>query len=105
MIVSGVAAVVLGVAFKGNIMEVWRTLGSYMAACLLLPILIGFRWPGRISDHQFLFSSLLGAAGTTAWRFWERTGFWTNFDPLYAGALCTGIGLIIFSRCKPHTSS
>jgi SSS family solute:Na+ symporter len=105
MIVSGVAAVALGVAFKGNIMEVWKTLGSYMAACLLLPVLIGYRWPGRISDHQFFFASLLGAAGTTAWRIWERTGFWADVDPLYAGTLCTGTGLILFSRSKTSRSS
>tara|TARA_B110000093_G_C12970171_1_gene411917 strand:+ start:3749 stop:5185 length:1437 start_codon:yes stop_codon:yes gene_type:complete len=103
MIVSGIAAVVLGVAFEGNIMQVWKTLGSYMAACLLLPMMIGYFWPGRIADNQFVFASLLGAAGTTIWRFTEQTGFWANVDSLYAGALCTGIGLILFSRCKPTT--
>lgn len=105
MIVSGIAAVVLGVVFQGNIMEVWKTLGSYMAACLLLPVLIGYIWPGRISDHQFVFASLFGALGTTVWRFWERTGFWANVDPLYAGALCTGIGLIAFSGLQRSRTS
>lgn len=105
MIVSGIAAVVLGIAFDGNIMAVWKTLGSYMAACLLLPMMIGYFWPGRISDHQFVFASLLGAAGTTAWRLTEHTGFWANVDSLYAGALCTGIGLIVFSRFKSSTVS
>lgn len=105
MIVSAVAAVVLGVAFKGNIMEVWKTLGSYMAACLLLPILIAYRWPGRISDHQFVYAALMGAAGTTLWRLWERSGFWGDVDELYLGALCTGLGLILFSKYKSRTAT
>lgn len=104
MVVSGIAAVALGIAFQGNIMSVWKTLGSYMAACLLLPVMIGLRWPGRISDHQFLFASMLGAIGTTAWHVWERAGFWASVDPLYAGALSTGIGLIVFSRYKASTT-
>lgn len=103
MMVSGIAAVVLGVAFDGNIMQVWKTLGSYMAACLLLPMMIGYFWPGRIADNQFVFASLLGAAGTTIWRFSEQTGFWANVDSLYIGSLCTGIGLILFARCKSTT--
>jgi SSS family solute:Na+ symporter len=70
---------------------------------LLLPMMIGYFWPGRIADNQFVFASLLGAAGTTIWRFTEQTGFWANVDSLYAGALCTGIGLILFSRCKSTT--
>lgn len=101
MIVSGIAAVGLGIAFEGNIMQVWKTLGSYMAACLLLPMIIGYFRPGLISDNQFVYASLFGAAGTTVWRFTEHTGFWANVDSLYIGAFCTGLGLIVFSRCKP----
>ena len=94
MIAAGAISVLMGVLFKGNIKETWKTLGSYSAACLLLPVMVGYLFPGKIRDGQFVFASLLGVAGTTVWRLADRHGFWAQVDPLYAGALCTAIGLI-----------
>jgi len=97
MVATGILSVILGIAFGGNIKETWKILGSYSAACLLLPVLVGYAMPGRIRDNQFLFASLLGVIGTTAWRLIDRTGFWAQVDALYIGASCTAVGLIVYA--------
>jgi SSS family solute:Na+ symporter len=97
IIMTGILSVVLAIAFEGNIKETWKTLGSYSAACLLLPVMLGHVFPGRIRDNQFILACLLGVAGTTAWRLCERTGFWAEVDALYVGAACTALGLGVYA--------
>lgn len=96
MILVGLLAVVMGVVFEGNIKMVWKTLGSYSASCLLLPVMVGYLFPKKISDHQFLFSCLLGVIMTSYWRNASHQGFWANIDELYAGILATSLGLLLF---------
>ncbi|MBT7610150.1 MAG: sodium:solute symporter family protein [Bacteriovoracaceae bacterium] len=92
----GLIAVVMAVLFKGNIKTVWKTLGSYSAACLLLPVLIGYIFPNKIKDNQFVFASLLGVIFTSYWRNAPHSGFWNNVDELYAGIFATSLGLAIY---------
>jgi SSS family solute:Na+ symporter len=91
----GIIAVIMALVFDGNIKTVWKTLGSYSAACLLLPVLYGYAFPGKIKDKQFVFACLFGVIGTTYWRNATHTGFWANIDELYAGILCTTFALVI----------
>jgi len=100
IVTTGLLSVVLGLAFHGNIKETWKTLGSYSAACLLLPMLVGYAFPGKIRDNQFLFASLLGVAGTTLWRAADRSGFWAEVDALYIGCACTAIGLVSYALAR-----
>ncbi len=95
VVVVGVLAILLANMFEGNIRMVWKTLGSYSAACLLLPVMIGYCWPNKISDWQFVFMSILGVIFTTYWRNTEHQGFWQNVDDLYIGILGTCLGLFI----------
>ncbi|MDD0854858.1 sodium:solute symporter family protein [Halobacteriovorax sp. GB3] len=88
-------SLILAYHFDGNIKLVWKTLGSYSAACLLLPVLFGYLFPGKISDKQFLFSSILGIVFTTYWRNAPLPGFYAQIDELYAGIVATSMGLII----------
>ncbi len=96
--VIGVAllSVIMGLIFEGNIKAVWKTLGSYSAACLLLPVLYGYLFPNKIKDNQFVFSCLLGVIGVSIWRNITLTGFWANVDELYIGIILTSLGLIIY---------
>ena len=51
---SAIFAYVLAIYFKGDIKTVWKTLGSYSAACLLLPVLLGHTLKKRIGDGDLL---------------------------------------------------
>ena len=90
----GMLSIVLALCFEGNIKEVWKTLGSYSASCLLFPVLFGHLFPGRLSDQQFVGTCLLGVSGTTCWRFYRLPGFWQNVDELYIGIACTLSGIL-----------
>lgn len=91
----GILSVIMALVFDGNIKSVWKTLGSYSAACLLLPVLYGYLFPGKIRDRQFVFACVVGVIGTSYWRNAEHTGFWANIDELYAGILCTSLALVL----------
>jgi len=80
-------AVALAMVFDGNIKSVWKTLGSYSASCLLLPVLYGYIFPGRIKDSQFVFGCLMGVVGTTYWRNFRPDGFLSDVDELYFGGV------------------
>ena len=89
-------AIAMALFFEGNIKEVWKTLGSYSAACLLLPVVCGYLFPGKIKDNQFLFSSLLGVAGTTWWRIIDRPEWGLSLDEFYVGVLSTSLGIGLY---------
>ncbi|NQT65364.1 MAG: sodium:solute symporter family protein, partial [FCB group bacterium] len=93
IIFVGILAVLMGILFKGNIKAVWKTLGSYSASCLLLPVLYGYIFPGKIKDHQFVFASILGVITVSVWRNINLSGFWQNVDELYMGIIATSFGL------------
>lgn len=92
----GVLSIALSSVFEGNIKAVWKTLGSYSAACLLFPVLYGHLFPKRLSDKGFSVSCLMGAVAVTYWRFAEHAGAWKYVDDLYVGAALTGMGLLFF---------
>ncbi len=96
IIIVGIIAVLMGVIFKGNIKAVWKTLGSYSASCLLLPVLYGYIFPNRIKDYQFVFASILGVITVSIWRNIELSGFWQNVDELYMGIIATSLGLATY---------
>jgi solute:Na+ symporter, SSS family len=92
----GIISIFMAVAFEGNIKKVWKTLGSYSASCLLLPVVYGYLFPGKIKDNQFIFACVLGIIGTSYWRNASHSGFAANIDELYIGILSTTLGLILY---------
>ena len=88
MVGAGALAVAMALLFEGDIKAVWKTLGSYSAACLLFPVLYGYAFPGKIRDNQFVFSCLLGVIAVTWWRTLD-----SEVDELYIGLLATSVGL------------
>jgi len=91
----GGLAVAMGIYFEGDIRAVWKTLGSYQAACLLIPMVYGYLFPKRITDNMFVLSATLGVIGITYWRLSEHTGFWREIDDFYVGLAMSISGLII----------
>ncbi len=84
----------LALIFEGNIKLVWKTLGSYSASCLLVPVLYGYLRPGKISERRFLLASLSGVVFTSAWKLMPLSGFYAEIDALYIGMITTSIILI-----------
>ncbi len=99
-ILSGVFAYLLAIYFEGDIKTVWKTLGSYSAACLLLPVFLGHILKKRVSDGQFVFTCLSGVITTTWWKNTTHQGFWSNVDEIYVGALTTLIFYLICLKKK-----
>src|SRR5690606_697627 len=63
LIAVALLSVFLGTHFEGNVVEVWRVMGSFAAACLLFPILIGQWRPGTITDKEFCWAVSIGCLG------------------------------------------
>ncbi len=95
IIIVGIIAILLAQSFQGDIKQVWKTLGSYFSACLLIPVLFGHFFPKKIKDLQFVIIVLLGVIATTWWRTTNHTGFWKNIDEIYIGSLATLIPLTL----------
>lgn len=96
-------SLVMATSFEGSIKAVWKTLGSYSASCLLFPVLVGHLFPGRLSDKQFITSSLLGVVAVTYWRNASHSGFWSDVDELYIGLIVTGVALGV-SAFRPNAT-
>lgn len=99
----GVISICVSYIFQGDIKTVWKTLGSFSASCLLLPVVYGHLFPGKIKDNQFVFACLLGVVSTAIWRNITRPAPFKDWDELYIGIIATSLGLIIyhlFSRKK-----
>ncbi len=95
-VASASLAYVLAIYFKGDIKTVWKTLGSYSAACLLIPVVMGQLLKKRISDNHFVLTCLAGVVSTSWWRNAEHYGFAANVDEIYIGSLTTIIFYLIF---------
>ena len=96
----GVLSLILAEFFKGNIKAVWKTLGSYSAACMLFPVLFAYIFPKRIGDGQFVFGCLMGVLMVTYWRNWPPKGFFEGIDEFYMGLIATSFGLLLYPLMK-----
>ncbi|WP_428898309.1 solute:Na+ symporter [Parelusimicrobium proximum] len=95
MFIVGAIAIFMATLFKGSFKAIWLTMGSYMAACMLVPILIGYIKPGKINSVMFNISSISAAVFMTVWSLSGRTGFWAEVDGFYIGVLTSVIMLSV----------
>lgn len=106
LVFVAVFSIFAGSFFEGNVVEVWKTLGSFSAACLLFPMMIGQFFPGRITEEQFIYSVTLGAVGIIAWRIFNHLFIWSTIDEFYIGLLLTSLPLLAIAlRTKAGISS
>jgi SSS family solute:Na+ symporter len=84
----------LGVHFDGNVVEVWKTLGSFSAACLLFPLLIAQWRPGVISEKTFCLAVLMGCFGIVSCRILNQVYRIAPIDEFYIGLVLTTIPLL-----------
>lgn len=92
-------SIILALVLKGSFKKIWFTMGSYMSACLLIPMLAGYIWPDKIKDNTFVFSSLSAAVFMTLWAFIPRCGLAAQTDGFYIG-LAVNIFIIGFSLIR-----
>jgi len=92
-------SIIMAHLFEGNIKNIWKTLGSISSSALLIPILFGHMYKGKLSDNAFFYSSILGAIGTI---FWRMSGMKQKYqlDEIYIGMSCATIGIGIFLAQK-----
>lgn len=87
-------SVLLGIHFEGNVVEVWKTLGSLSAACLLFPLLVGQWKPGAISEKHFCWAVSIGCIGIVSWRILNKLYAFSTLDEFYIGLLLTTVPLL-----------
>jgi SSS family solute:Na+ symporter len=87
-------SIVLSMVFEGNIKNVWKTLGSISSSALLIPVMFGHIFKGKLSDNSFIFSSVLGALGTVIWRL-SGMKYTYNLDEIYIGMICATLGIVL----------
>ncbi len=94
----GGISILFALFFDGSFKKIWFILGSYMAACLLAPMMVGYFFPKKITGTQFSFSVWLSAIIVTVWNIVPRFGFWAEVEGFYIGLivniLCLGTFLI-----------
>ena len=86
LIISALA-IILSIYFEGNFRKIWFVLGSYMSACMLVPLVLGHIFPKQISDSAFTLSAIISAVLLTLWNMFEKQGFIAQIDGFYIGVL------------------
>jgi SSS family solute:Na+ symporter len=94
LIVVSIISVLVGLHFEGNVVEVWKVMGSLSAACLLFPILVGQCFPGRITEKQFCYAVSLGCIGIVSWKILNKYYTISALDEFYIGLLLTSVPLL-----------
>jgi SSS family solute:Na+ symporter len=93
-------SILLSTFFEGNVVLVWKTLGSFSAACLLFPLLIAQWRPGLINENQFCWAVLSGCFGIVSWKVLNQLYRIPFLDEFYIGLLLTTVPLLpsLFSK-------
>jgi SSS family solute:Na+ symporter len=94
LIFVAILSIGLGIQFDGDVVGVWKTLGSFSAACLLFPLLIGQWRPGTISEKEFCWAVSLGVFGIVSWKILNQVYGISPIDEFYIGLLLTTIPLL-----------
>lgn len=93
VIFSGILSALIATQFEGSIKGVWKTMGSYWAGCLVVPLLVGLRGNMKLRSAHFIAPALLAAVGITIWRYLPREGLWADIDDLYIGLVISSVGM------------
>lgn len=87
-------SILFGLQFEGNVVEVWKTMGSFSAACLLFPLLVGQWKPGAISERRFCWAVSFGCIGIVSWKVVNKLYPFSTLDEFYIGLCLTTVPLL-----------
>ena len=96
--IAGALSIGLVQLFHESFKEIWFVLGSYLSACLLVPVLIGQMFPHAISDRLFVTSVFTSATTMTLWRVYCSEETLNIIDPFYIGITTSIIILVLFRK-------
>ncbi len=100
IVLVGLLACFLAMAFQGSVKAVWKTFGSLSAGCLLVPVVWQLLKPGYLSERSFLISVFLSGFAIAYWRNLAPE-VWTNIiDDLYVGIFLSVLSLVVGSVCE-----
>lgn len=106
VITIGIVSLLLSVFFEGNIVLVWKVLGSLSAATLLIPFIV-HRFIYRFSDNEFLSITLLSTVTIILYALCQKFFKIIDIDFFYVGLLasCFVASLIALKNFKQNLSS
>lgn len=104
VLIVSIIALGMSFLFDGNIKSVWKTIGSYSASCLLMPLLYAQFFPTKLRDRQFLFCSLFSVICVTLWKFLRPADNFVYLDELYVGMLTSALILFSFHLSKDSSN-
>lgn len=93
--IVGAVSILLAQFFHGSFKTIWLVLGSYFSACLLVPMVLNYLSPHRISDTLFVTSTLTSAALMSVWYALPKTPWMQIIDPFYIGVITSLLILLI----------
>jgi SSS family solute:Na+ symporter len=94
LILVAIISIFFGMLFDGNIVEVWKTLGSFSAACLLFPLLLAQWRPGLISEKRFCWAVSIGCFGIVSWKIINSLYSIALVEDFYIGLILTTVALL-----------
>ena len=97
LVLTGLLTLTLVQLFHNDIPQVWKVLGTYSAACLLLPVTYGYLSRHKLRDWQFVTICLAAATGVTVWKLFPAN---LQLDEMYVGIAISAAGIAIVRLCK-----
>ena len=108
LVLIAILALLVSHLFEGSVILVWRTLGGFSAATLLIPLMLAHLFPGKINDSLFFLSVSLGCVGIVSWKILLKWGvFNSSLDEFYIGLVLSLLPLLtaIFGKKSKSISS
>jgi SSS family solute:Na+ symporter len=97
-------AIIMAMLLDGNFKKIWFAFGSYMSACILIPMMLGHILPKKISDAAFAVSAISAAGAITLWDFVLKNIWNLQIDGFYIGVLISG-AILSFNIIKKRYES
>ena len=103
IVVVCLIAVVMGLGLYASIKDIWKFFGSISASGLLVPLMIGFWYPGP-KRHRAGVASMCAGLLAAAWFYVGATFLniaWCKaIEPLYPGMAASLIAFCVFNRAR-----
>jgi SSS family solute:Na+ symporter len=101
LIFTALVTFVIALFFEDRIVETWRILGGLSASLLVVPVLSGIFFPGRIRDNEFCLVVLAGVVSICMIQL-SKIVFPNELDSLMYGLYSTSFLCVYFVIARRH---